>query len=88
MSVSDFMFLCAAIFALIYLGVRLYDDTHPAERTTVENENDACREVVSMLGQHHPTVDDDEDSIPFLLDTIDERDAWLARHGIGKGHIA
>jgi hypothetical protein len=50
---------------------------------TVEQEAEETRAAVAHSAQW-PT--DETEEIPFMLDSIDDRDDFLKRHGIGKGH--
>jgi hypothetical protein len=62
MTVWNFLWLCAAVFALLYLGWRLWADAHPLP-LTVEAEQDACREVIQCIGQHHPSEPEEYESL-------------------------
>jgi hypothetical protein len=81
MKVSDFIALSAAVFALLYVVVRIYDETQRQPRApTVEQEQDSCREVVACIGQHHPTVEE----------VLDEYDApqWALIERIHQANTA
>ncbi len=81
LSVTNFVLL--AVFSFGFMAIVVYlvaDATDP--RRTVENEQDESREEAAFGSQWSGITTQDDQA--FLLDSPDERDEFLARHGVGR----
>jgi hypothetical protein len=88
LTVGQFIVLVLFSFGLLALFWKAIADARKLDaRKTVEQEQEESRAPLKLAGQHHPSCGkiEDDDAEPFSLDTIDDRDNFLRRFGIGNG---
>ncbi len=82
LTLGQFLLLCGFTFGLLAVVVLMIaGSAKPKPEPTVENEQDATREVAAHGFQWNGVTSQGDDcEIPFMLDSVEDRDDFLRRH--------